>query len=182
MNDTRYITKRFENHIKKLKAKVETRNGQLTAKLRYNWGFEYNKKLIFNDKHHALDAIILACSTRSMVKQAVEDNKKGQSSKKQSCEKFKEKVEKKLNEVFVSRSSVNKKTGALHEETIQSIRQKEGYKRIDRDEKQGDKLSIKPGEVLVKRISVDKLGKSDKLIVDKESKALNLKSKLKIAL
>ena len=186
LNDTRYITKRFENHIKKLKAKVETRNGQLTAKLRYNWGFEYNKKLIFNDKHHALDAIILACSTRSMVKQAVEDNKKGQSSKfKQSCEKFKEKVEKKLNEVFVSRSSVNKKTGALHEETIQSIRQKEGYKRIDRDEKQGDKLSIKPGEVLVKRISVDKLGKSDKLIVgDKESKALKhyleLKSKLKI--
>ena len=82
LNDTRYATRFFKNYIENNLAfsgslkytdkqgtehhykKVFAPQGQITSLLRNSWGF--NKVREDNDRHHALDAIIVACTTESM--------------------------------------------------------------------------------------------------------------------
>ncbi|MBN6066434.1 type II CRISPR RNA-guided endonuclease Cas9 [Aggregatibacter actinomycetemcomitans] len=70
LNDTRYVARYLVNFIEenmKLNGtgkKVFASNGQITALLRRHWGL--TKVRSENDRHHALDAIVVACSTRSM--------------------------------------------------------------------------------------------------------------------
>jgi CRISPR-associated endonuclease Csn1 len=140
LNDTRYMATLLKNHIEQsLPVKVQTRNGALTAHLRGAWGFP--KKDRENDRHHAIDAIVLACSTQSMVQQLANWNKFEFKSKypdkkpfpPKPWETFREDVlasvhgaknEKGEREggIFVSRMPVRKITGAAHQETIRSIR------------------------------------------------------------
>lgn len=70
INDTRYISRFITNFIEqnlylagKGKRKVFASNGQLTAFLRYHWGL---RKTRDNDRHHAVDAIVVACTTPSI--------------------------------------------------------------------------------------------------------------------
>lgn len=73
LNDTRYITRFLFNLIKdKLvfapgedKQRVQTVNGQMTAILRGRWGLV--KVRDENDRHHAMDAAVVACVTPGMV-------------------------------------------------------------------------------------------------------------------
>lgn len=71
LNDTRYVTRFLcefiTNNMLLLgegKNKVFASNGQITALLRRRWGLSKNREE--NDRHHAVDAIIVACSTISM--------------------------------------------------------------------------------------------------------------------
>lgn len=71
LNDTRYVTRFLcefiTNNMLLLgegKNKVFASNGQITALLRRRWGLSKNREE--NDRHHAVDAIIVACSTVSM--------------------------------------------------------------------------------------------------------------------
>ena len=71
LNDTRYIARFLcefiENHMHlegKGKRRVFASNGQITALLRGLWGLRKVREE--NDRHHALDAITVACSTVSM--------------------------------------------------------------------------------------------------------------------
>ncbi|AGH38063.1 CRISPR-associated protein, Csn1 [Bibersteinia trehalosi USDA-ARS-USMARC-188] len=71
LNDTRYVSAYLMKHIKenlhlvgKGSDKVFASNGQVTNFLRRCWGLE--KKREEGDRHHALDAIVVACSTASM--------------------------------------------------------------------------------------------------------------------
>lgn len=82
LNDTRYATRFLKNYIENNLAfsgslkytdeqgvehfskKVFAPQGQITSLLRNSWGF--NKVREDNDRHHALDAIIVACTTESM--------------------------------------------------------------------------------------------------------------------
>ncbi|MDH2997411.1 type II CRISPR RNA-guided endonuclease Cas9 [Pasteurellaceae bacterium LFhippo2] len=71
LNDTRYITRFLTsfitnnmNLVGKGKKKVFGPNGQITALLRNRWGISKSREA--NDRHHAIDAIIVACSTISM--------------------------------------------------------------------------------------------------------------------
>lgn len=71
LNDTRYVTRLMMNHIEQhleLKGKGEKRvfatRGRITALLRHYWGL--NKDRDKNDRHHAMDAIVIACTTPSM--------------------------------------------------------------------------------------------------------------------
>lgn len=73
LNDTRYMAKLLKNHLEQslaVKNGVQTRNGALTAHLRGVWGFAEKDR--GNDRHHALDAIVIACSTQSMVQRVAE--------------------------------------------------------------------------------------------------------------
>lgn len=71
LNDTRYIA-RFMCHFVEEnlqltgngKQRVFASNGQITAMLRGLWGLKKAREE--NDRHHALDAIVVACSTVSM--------------------------------------------------------------------------------------------------------------------
>lgn len=82
INDTRYATRYLKNYLENNLAfsgclkytdkqgvehfskKVFAPQGQITSLLRNRWGF--NKVREDNDRHHALDAIIVACTTESM--------------------------------------------------------------------------------------------------------------------
>lgn len=73
LNDTRYICKFFKNHVEQylqLTEGSESRrcvvvSGQLTAFLRARWGLV--KVRADSDRHHALDAAVVAACSHSMV-------------------------------------------------------------------------------------------------------------------
>ncbi len=141
LNDTRYITRLLKNHLENSLDlgkgnRVQTRNGALTAHLRGAWGFPDKNRS--NDRHHALDAIVLACSTQSMVQRLTNWNKY-EARKKNPAERprpplpwegFREEAKKKVDDIFVSRMPYRKITGQAHEETIRSIRQNDKGERI----------------------------------------------------
>lgn len=82
INDTRYISTFMCNYISKnlkfaeseLKRKVYTINGQATAVLRHYWGLKKNRTE--SDKHHAQDAVIVACATNENIKKVSEYSRK----------------------------------------------------------------------------------------------------------
>jgi CRISPR-associated endonuclease Csn1 len=126
LNDTRYMARLLKNHLaQSLSIPVEARNGALTANLRGLWGF--NDKNRSNDRHHALDAIVIAFSTQSMVQKVADWHRNKRSPEKPRVEKpwdtFREDALAAVEKVFVSRMPVRKITGAAHEETIRSIRE-----------------------------------------------------------
>ena len=135
LTDTRYIGRILKQHIEQhlafpphVKKPVHVTNGRITAHLRRLWGLESFKKREADDKHHALDAIVIACTTDAMVQKMSEWNRfqRSSSGEKLHFEKpwptFREDVEAKLNSLFISRQPNRKVTGAAHEETIRSDR------------------------------------------------------------
>lgn len=75
LNDTKYITKMFYNLIREnlelapmegKKKQVWAVNGAVTAYLRKRWGFSVKDRS--TDKHHALDAAVIACCTDGMIR------------------------------------------------------------------------------------------------------------------
>ncbi|MCL2020537.1 MAG: type II CRISPR RNA-guided endonuclease Cas9 [Betaproteobacteria bacterium] len=74
LNDTRYICKFFKNYVEcylKLAEGGDSKrcvvlSGQLTAFLRARWGL--HKVRSDNDRHHALDAVVVAACSHSLVK------------------------------------------------------------------------------------------------------------------
>jgi CRISPR-associated endonuclease Csn1 len=69
LNDTRYATRFFANHIKKhLRTEVAQPSGQLTAFLRNRWGLKKDREE--SHLHHAQDALVIAAATRSMIHRA----------------------------------------------------------------------------------------------------------------
>lgn len=137
LNDTRYMSKLLKNHIEQNLnlgegRRVQTRNGALTAYLRNIWGFA--KKNRENDRHHALDAIVIASSTESMVQKMTRWNKYEARAKDPSkrvhppapWEKFHKDALNAVDNIFVSRMPVRKITGAAHQETIRSVRKSDG--------------------------------------------------------
>ena len=74
LNDTRYVCRFFKNYVEKhlrFAPGSESRrcvvvSGQLTAFLRTRWGF--NKVRSENDRHHALDAAVVAACSHGLVK------------------------------------------------------------------------------------------------------------------
>lgn len=71
LNDTRYVARFLVNFVAenlhltgKGKRRVFASNGQITAFLRGRWGL--TKVREESDRHHALDAVVVACSTVSM--------------------------------------------------------------------------------------------------------------------
>lgn len=145
LNDTRYMARLLKNHLEEhlnlgQGNRVQTRNGQLTAHLRGAWGFPDKDRR--NDRHHAIDAIVLACSTQSMVQKLSEWNKYEARRKNPAERPFppvpwenfradamaavygpKNADGKREGGIFVSRMPVRKITGAAHQDTIYSHRQ-----------------------------------------------------------
>ena len=82
LNDTRYIAKFMYNYISNnlkfsdshLKRKVYTINGQATSVLRHYWGLKKDREE--SDKHHAQDAVVIACATPENIKKVSEYHKR----------------------------------------------------------------------------------------------------------
>jgi len=74
LNDTRYISKEAKNYLKIICDDVMVAPGQMTANLRHHWGLntildEVDSKTREDHRHHAIDALVMACSTRSHLQE-----------------------------------------------------------------------------------------------------------------
>lgn len=132
LNDTRYIAKEMKNHIERhldlgKGKRVHTRNGAITAHLRRVWGFPAKNRQ--NDRHHALDAIVLACSTEEQMQRLSTWHRLEKHERKQQpymhlpWESFREDAVAAVAAITCSRMPEKKGTGAAHGATIYSRRQ-----------------------------------------------------------
>lgn len=80
LSDTRYITRAFkqlvEEHLVLPKGGCITVSGQLTAFLRARWGLLKVRE--DGDKHHALDAAVVAAASRGLVKRLGDYSRRGE--------------------------------------------------------------------------------------------------------
>ena len=81
LNDTRYISKEAKNYLSKICNDVQVAPGQMTATLRHHWGLNtiLNKdddtKSRDDHRHHAIDALVMACATRSHLQELTKRNR-----------------------------------------------------------------------------------------------------------
>ncbi len=138
-NDNSYIAKYIRQYCidgiefdfsDGIKDKVQVRSAFLIDYLRHQWGL--SKDRAKNNKHHAQDAIVIACATSSNVKKlssisaAIETKynngeawyKKIKTSIKEPWIGFREDVLNSLDKIFVSMSPRRKVSGEMHSETI----------------------------------------------------------------
>ena len=146
---SRYIKKYLEDGIdfsssncQNIKNRIQMRTGSLTSYLRHCWGLKKNRNE--NDRHHAQDAIVIACATQGMVQylsavsglwenkwevaQAKENGEAWYKSLKYKFSEpwhgFRDEVEKSLQDIFVSRPPRKSASGEIHQETIRSLNPK----------------------------------------------------------
>jgi len=128
------------------KRRIYTRPGAITSKLRRAWGLEGAKKengeRVDDDRHHAVDALVLAATTESMllrVTKGIQRRKdQGRSDDilhvQQPWQDFRRDVtqvvygENGIGGVFVSRAERRRARGEAHDATIKQIRQVNGEK------------------------------------------------------
>lgn len=74
LNDTRYISKEAKNYLSKVCKNVMVSPGQATSNLRQKWGLNHilndeNAKTREDHRHHAIDALVMACTKLSYVQE-----------------------------------------------------------------------------------------------------------------
>lgn len=144
------------------KKHIEVISGSLTATLRHYWGL--GDKDRSNHLHHAVDAIILAYTNHAMI-QAFANFRKNQEQNKarfyareiakdeyktkraffEPCANFRQRVEEKIKEIFVSKPPRKRARGALHEETFYSFEDEKLLKSYGG--KQGIEKAISLGKI-----------------------------------
>ncbi len=154
LNDTRYISKEASSYLKQLACEdVEVVKGQTTSLLRHIWGLNgvlnpemEEMKSRDDHRHHAVDAIVVALTSRSMLKRLSDENKKlgedewktlEETGREQYAElkkrmvgriwlshpwpSFRKDVERSINDITVSHRVNRKVSGALHEATFYGL-------------------------------------------------------------
>ncbi|MDR0449605.1 MAG: type II CRISPR RNA-guided endonuclease Cas9 [Rickettsiales bacterium] len=111
---------------------VQVRNGSLTAYMRHQWGLDKNRGE--DNKHHAQDAVVIACATQGMVQfLQTWSGKMGKASVwadshktafKEPWKNFRNEIIGKLSNVFVSRPPRKRATGAAHNATLNKQKDK----------------------------------------------------------
>ncbi len=74
LNDTRYISKEAKNYLAQICKKVVVSPGQMTANLRQKWDLntvlnDENAKTREDHRHHAIDALVMACGKTSYLQE-----------------------------------------------------------------------------------------------------------------
>lgn len=81
LNDTRFISKEAKDYLSKVCERVVVSPGQMTANLRQKWGLnailnpEDKTKTREDHRHHAIDALVMACGTVSHLQKLSEWNR-----------------------------------------------------------------------------------------------------------
>lgn len=145
--------------------RVFARPGGVTAFLRRAWGLDGLKKDAAGkrtgDRHHALDAFIVACCSESALQKATRlfqqvENNRPDETLAPPMPHCRERLATAVRDVFVSRAERGKLKGPLHKETLRAVRQ-------EKDE------AGQPVRMLYERVAVDALKKDDlKKIKDAE--------------
>lgn len=131
LNDTRYICREVKKYFETLGVTVEITKGEATAVLRHRWGLngilntgESTGKNRKDHRHHAIDAIVIALTSRSLFHKL--SRLSAQSGKALSERgfpldnpwmSFRQDVSNMIESIIVSHSPSRKISGALHEDT-----------------------------------------------------------------
>ena len=179
LGDTRYATRLLLGLLKRLYpgTDIRARPGPLTAKLRRAWGLEDLKKdadgkRLEDDRHHALDAIVVAATTQSMLLQltraAQEAERKGLPRGfdfdfvQAPAVGFTEVVRDTIGNVFVSRPERRRARGEAHAATIKQVRQIDG-KDVVFERKAVEKLTLADLEKIPVPVPYGTIGDPGKL-------------------
>ena len=149
LNDTRWTCRLLAECLKQLypreqrERKVFTRPGALTDRMRRGWGVQWIKKdekgeRIPDDRHHALDAIITAAATESMMQVLTRAFQKEEAlgsprdfrALDQPWPGFREQAIAAVGKVFVSRAERHRARGEAHAATIRSVVEVDGEQRV----------------------------------------------------
>lgn len=133
LNDTRYISKEAKNYLSKICDNVLVAPGQMTANLRHKWGLnsilnDDDNKTRDDHRHHAIDALVMACSTRNYLQELSKWNRYNRNYELRDFPKpwqtFREDAEESIEQILVShkksnrvltlRSHKTKKNGAVY--------------------------------------------------------------------
>jgi CRISPR-associated endonuclease Csn1 len=163
LNDTRWACRLLAEALRqalpdakdengKLRRRVFARPGALTNLFRRAWGLQWIKKdkagkRIPDDRHHALDAIIVAATTESMLNRATREvqeiETKGlcydlRKNIGQPWPGFLEQVLAAIETVFVARAERRRARGKAHDATIRQIGERDGAELVFERKKVGD--------------------------------------------
>jgi len=157
LNDTRWTCRLLAECLKQLypkdqrERKVFTRPGALTDRMRRGWGVQWIKKdekgeRIPDDRHHALDAIITAATTESMMQVLTRAFQKEEAlgsprdfrALQQPWPGFREEAIAAVEKVFVSRAERHRARGEAHAATIRSVVEVDGEERVFERKRVGD--------------------------------------------
>lgn len=130
LNDTRYICVEVRDFLQQLGAPVEVSKGEATAKLRGRWKLNTllspdgsNEKNRADHRHHAIDAVVIALTNRSLFHKLSRLSAQSISFDKSRFDVpppwdgFYDDVYEKIDKVIVSHAPARKISGALHEDT-----------------------------------------------------------------
>lgn len=126
LSDTGYISREIRKYVECLGADVVCTKGQNTSDLRRYWGLNSilnlqgkNIKTREDHRHHAVDALVVALTTRSKLQQLARASKRKHDSipMPEPWPGFRGEVEEKVNRIWVSHRVRRKVRGQLHEET-----------------------------------------------------------------
>ena len=132
LNDTRYISREAQGYLAQLGADITTCKGSTTSSVRYQWGLnnligEDNQKDRSDHRHHAIDAVVIACIDRTFYKTLVGQAKDLE--RRQSAinikdlvfdppwDELRDELKARLDGVIIAHTVQRKLSGALHEET-----------------------------------------------------------------
>ena len=116
LNDTRYISKEAKNYLSKICKKVMVSPGQATSNLRQKWGMnnilnDENEKTREDHRHHAVDALVMACTKVSYVQELSKWNRYNRNSELKQFplpwETFRFDAEKAVEKILVSHKKVS---------------------------------------------------------------------------
>ena len=152
LTDTQWATRLLADELKRMfpapegERRVFTRPGAITSKLRRAWGLEGFKKVagarVPDDRHHAVDALVLAATTESLLQGLTREVQKREREGRQDdifhCNQpwpgFRVDVERAVHGengtggVFISRAERRRARGKAHDATIKQIREIDGEK------------------------------------------------------
>jgi CRISPR-associated endonuclease Csn1 len=130
LNDTRYICVEVRDYLQQLGVPVEVSKGEATAKLRGRWKLNTllapngsNEKNRADHRHHAIDAVVIALTNRSLFHKLSRLSARNISLDKSRFDVpppwdgFYDEVYEKIDKVIVSHAPARKISGALHEST-----------------------------------------------------------------
>lgn len=122
LNDTRYIAKLAQEYVKQLGCDVSVTKGFVVSQIRHQWGLndllgETNKKERTDHRHHAIDAVVIAATSRGLYKKAVAQIQRNKLNIPAPYPHLREELAEQIKHTVVSHASQRKLSGALHEET-----------------------------------------------------------------
>ncbi|WP_374400539.1 type II CRISPR RNA-guided endonuclease Cas9 [Flavobacterium sp.] len=116
LNDTRYISKEAKNYLSRICKNVIVSPGQATSNLRQKWGMnnilnDENEKTREDHRHHAIDALVMACTKTSYVQELSKWNRYNRNSELKNFplpwETFHYNAEKAVDKILVSHKKVS---------------------------------------------------------------------------